>query len=283
MSWPAAGDRGRVNPIRRSIAAQITALLGAPRPAGTAAGDGGLFGPHSAVRTVHGDLPAMLIGGLSSLLLQMLHPSALAGIWDHSNFRQDMPGRLRRTAGFIAITTRGSTEAANDAIARVRAIHERVTGLLPDGTPYAATDPALLTWVHVAEARSFLAAYLRYRDPSFTGDRQDAYYADMAMLARRLGAADVPVNRRDVGDYLQTMRASLRRDARTIDVRKALMRQPGGSAVAIPVQTILFDAGMDLLPGWARALHGVPMPLGRRLAARAGGTGAGHVLRWALR
>ena len=272
-----------MNPIRRSIAAQITALLGGPRTADMATGDDGLFGPHSAVRTVHADLPAMLIGGMSSLLLQMLHPSALAGIWDHSNFRWDMRGRLQRTAGFIAITTFGSTEAANAAIARVRSIHERVTGALPDGTLYAATDPALLTWVHVAEARSFLAAYLRYRDPSFTGDRQDAYYADMAMLARRLGAADVPVNRRDVGDYLQTMRASLRRDARTIDVRKALMRQPGGSAVAIPVQTILFDAGMDLLPGWARALHGVPMPLGRRLAARAGGTGAGHVLRWALR
>lgn len=246
-------------------------------------GDDGLFGPGSAVWSVHGDFTAMMIGGVSSLLLQMLHPAALAGVWDHSNFRQDMHGRLRRTASFIATTTRGSTEAADAAIARVRAIHERVTGVLPDGTPYAANDPHLLTWVHVAEARSFLAAYLRYRDPNFPGARQDAYYGEMAMLAHKLGATDVPTTRRDVAAYLRTMRPALRQDARTRDVARTLLNQPAASAAALPLQRIMLDAGVDLLPEWASAMHGLQMPIARRIAVRTGGAGAARLLRWALR
>lgn len=103
----------------------------------------------------------MMVGGISSLLLQMLHPAVLAGVWDHSNFRTDMHGRLPRTARFIAWTTHGGREEAEAVIARVRNIHDRVGGTLPDGTPYAANDPALLAWVHVTEATSFLNAWRR--------------------------------------------------------------------------------------------------------------------------
>lgn len=246
-------------------------------------GDDGLFGPRSAVWQVHGDFTTMMIGGVSSLLLQMLHPAALAGVWDHSNFRQDMHGRLRRTAGFIGTTTRGSSAAANAAIMRVRSIHEQVTGVLPDGTPYAANDPALLTWVHVAEARSFLAAYLRYRDPAFPGARQDAYFEEMAMLARRLGATDVPTTRRDVTAYLQGMRPALLCDERTHDVARTLLDQPATSVTAVPLQRVVLQAGVELLPAWASSMHGMSMPLAQRLAVRAGGAGAGRLLRWALR
>src|SRR5438874_2425453 len=143
-----------VNPLRQIIHGQVLALVGSgsgeldldlPR------GDPGLFGPESMVWRVHADFTSMMIGGVASLLMQMLHPSALAGVWDHSNFRQDMRGRLRRTAQFIAGTSYGARGEAERLIARVRAIHDRVTGVLPDGTPYSANDPALLTWVHVAE------------------------------------------------------------------------------------------------------------------------------------
>ena len=245
-------------------------------------GDDGLFGPGSAVWAVHGDFTTMMIGGVSSLLLQMLHPAALAGVWDHSNFRDDMHGRLRRPAGFIGVTTRGSTAAANAAIARVTAIHVQIRGVLPNGTPYAASDPALLTWVHVAEARSFLAAYVRYRDPTFSIARQDAYFAEMAMLARRLGAVDVPENRRDVTDYLRAMRSELHVDARTRDVAHRLLNQPATSIAALPLQRVLLDAGVELLPDWAAALHRLRMPIIRRLAVRTGAVGAGRLLRWAL-
>jgi uncharacterized protein (DUF2236 family) len=275
-----------MNPIRQSIRAHVQAVMhvdgGNAVPHTRPAGDDGLFGPGSAVWTVHGDFTAMLIGGVSSLLLQMLHPAALAGVWDHSNFRQDMHGRLRRTAKFVGTTTRGSTEAAEAAIARVRAIHARVTGELPDGTPYTANDPALLTWVHVAEARSFLTSYLRYRNPGFPGARQDAYFAEMAMLARRLGAIDVPETRRDVTAYLRAMQPELRCDARTRDVARTLLEQPATSAAAMPLQRVLLDAGVELLPDWAQTMHALRMPIARRLAVRAGGVGAGRVMRWAL-
>ncbi len=140
---------------------------------------------------VHGDFPAMLAGGVSALLLQALHPLALAGVWDHSTFRTDMQGRLGRTAQFIAGTTYGSRADAMRLIERVRRIHANISGLAPDGQPYAADDPALLTWVHVAEVSSFLAGYLRYVGPLSAAD-QDRYYAEEATVAALLGAPDVP-------------------------------------------------------------------------------------------
>ena len=130
-------------------------------------GDPGLFGPRSIIWQVHRDFTSMLCGGVSALLLQMLHPLALAGVWDHSNFREDMIGRLRRTSQFVSVTTFGPTAEAERLIAKVKAIHLRVTGVGSDGTPYAASDPALLTWVHVAESSRFLASHLRYRNPIF--------------------------------------------------------------------------------------------------------------------
>lgn len=123
--------------------------------------DTGLFGPDSACWKVHGDFTSMMVGGVAALYLQMLHPGALAGVWDHSDFRKDMLGRLRGTARFIAGTTYGDRAEAEALIAHVQRIHDRVSGELPDGRPYSANDPDLLTWVHVAEVSAFLAAYLR--------------------------------------------------------------------------------------------------------------------------
>ena len=107
--------------------------------------------------------------------------------------------------------------------------------------------------------------------------------AEMAMLANRLGATDVPATRRDVATYLASMRPTLRCDARTRDVARTLLEQPATSVAAMPLQRILLDAGVDLLPDWAAAMHGLDMPMGRRLAVRAGGAGAARLLRWALR
>jgi uncharacterized protein (DUF2236 family) len=244
-------------------------------------GDAGLFGPGSAAWKVHGDFTAMMIGGVSALLLQMLHPAALAGVWDHSNFRRDMLGRLRRTAQFISGTTYGSTEQAERLIGRVRSIHAHVRGELPDGTPYTADDPALLTWVHVAEVSSFLAAYLRYRDPAFPAARQDQYYAETAIIARKLGAVDVPASRGQVADYLRTIRPHLRCDARTREVARALLDQPAPNPALAPIGRLMLDAGVDMLPDWARRMHHLRRP--PRMMVRAGVGGVGGLIRWALR
>jgi uncharacterized protein (DUF2236 family) len=272
--------------IRETIQGQVHRLVGFGDGAVDLArppGDDGLFGPGSAAWVVHGDFTAMMAGGVTALLLQMLHPGALAGVWDHSNFRRDMLGRLRRTAQFISGTTYGSTATAETLIAKVRGIHDRVAGTLPDGTPYSANDPDLLTWVHVAEVASFLAAYRRYRDPAYPAAEQDRYLGEYAVVAERLGATGVPKTRVEVDAYFAAVRPRLRADHRTREVARALLDQQPASRAMAPAQKLLMEGGIDLLPDWAARMHGLERPLFGRPAVRAGMAGIGSVLRWALR
>ena len=224
----------------------------------------------------------MMVGGVAGLLLQMLHPAVLAGVWDHSNFRADMHGRLRRTARFIAMTTYGGREEAETSIARVRRIHDHVTGTLPDGTPYAANDPAMLAWVHVTEATSFLGAWVRYGEPRMSRADQDRYFAEMARVGSALGADPVPRTRLEAQAVMASMRAQLRVDARTREVARLVLNQPAQSRLAEPLQTLTLQAGVDLLPDWARRMHGLSDPLLARPLVRAGTLGIARTLRWAF-
>jgi uncharacterized protein (DUF2236 family) len=270
--------------LRQAIGGRVRALVGAGevdlvRPAG----DHGLFGPGSATWAVHGDFTAMMIGGVSSLLMQMLHPGAMAGVWDHSDFRRDMTGRLKRTAQFVSVTTFGSTAAAERAIGQVRRIHAHVRGALADGTPYVADDPALLTWVHAAMVDGFLRAHLRYRDPAMPAARQDEYLSEMAKLARRMGAADVPESRVALNRYMTAIQPTLRADDRTREVVGRMLRQPSPSLLNAPANRLMLHAGVDLLPDWAIRMHGLTRPAAERAGVRAGAMGVGGLLRWALR
>ena len=204
-------------------------------------------------------------------------------MWDHSNFREDLLGRLRRTSQFISGTTFGATGDAEWLIDKVRTIHLQVTGTAPDGRPYAASDPDLLTWVHVAEVSSFLAAHLRYRDPLLSRADQDAYYAEIALIAERLGARDVPRSCQQVDDYLRHMRAHLHCDHRSLEVLDILLQAPAPSRLAQPVGKLMLHAGIDLLPDWAHAMLGLQHgPLQRRMI-RLGLKRTAPVLRWAMR
>ena len=232
--------------------------------------------------TVHADFSAMMIGGVAALMTQMLHPQALAGVWDHSDWEKNPAGRLKRTAQFVAVTTYGGTAQAEAATARVRSIHSRVAGMLPDGTPYSANDPDLLTWVHVAEADCFLRGYLAYREPGMPGAKQDQYFAEMARLARAMGATNLPETRREVAAYFREVRPQLRHDARTAAVATALLDQPATNGTTAPVQAVLLNAGVELLHPWAAALHGRETPVLRRPAIRLGAGATAEMLRWAL-
>ncbi len=243
----------------------------------------GLFGPKSVAWRVHGDVTSMMVGGISSLLLQMLHPAVLAGVWDHSNFRTDMHGRLRRTARFIALTTYGGRNEAEAVIARVRHIHDKVGGTLPGGMPYAANDPALLAWVHVTEAASFLNAWRRYAEPGMSPADQDRYYAEMAQVALALGAAPVPADRAGARRLMETYRPQLRTDARTREVRNLVLNAATTDRLAAQVQALGNQAAIDLLPDWARRMHGLANPLLGRPLVRAGTLGVAQTLRWAFR
>lgn len=289
MPYPAAEPpfslTGRLTePVRKAIASEVVALFN-DRERGEKPvrrrGDG-LFGPASVVWRVHGDVTTMMVGGIASLLLQMLHPAVLAGVWDHSNFRSDMLGRLRRTARFIALTTYGAPNEAEAAISRVRAIHERVTGVLADGTPYRANDAALLSWVHVTETTSFLDAWIRYAEPRMTVADQDRYFMEMARLAEALGADPIPCSRSEARALISATRLSLQADERTREVSSLLLNQRASNPLAEPVQRLTMQAAIDLLPPWARRMHrlqdaGLGAPL-----VRAGTLGIARTLRWAF-
>lgn len=217
------------------------------------AGDPGLFGPDSVTWRIHADFPGMLSGGLCALMLQTLHPQALAGVWDHSNFREDLVGRLRRTTDFVAGSTYAGRDEAQRLIARVRAIHARVQGTTADGTPYRADDPALLTWVHVTESYGFLQGYRRYCRAVPTA-LADAYYAETACVAEALGATGVPACEADVVAYFDSVRDTLRYDERSREVLAVLSRMRLPVPMAGLSRDMFLGAGAALLPDWAQTL-----------------------------
>jgi len=245
--------------------------------------DDALFARNSVIWRVHGDVTTMMIGGVSALLLQMLHPAVLAGVWDHSNFRADMLGRLRRTARFVAMTTYGERADAAAAIARVRDVHARIGGTLEDGAPYRADDPDLLAWVHVTEAWSFLTAWQRYGDRRLTRVEENRYCADFATVGEALGALPLPRDKAGTTRALDAARPRLVADDRVREVAALVLGHMPESPLAIPLQRLTMQAAVDLLPEWARRMHGLPAspPLARPLVDT-GALGLATTLRWAF-
>ncbi|WP_252106759.1 MULTISPECIES: oxygenase MpaB family protein [unclassified Halomonas] len=244
----------------------MVARLGAAR----ADENPGPFPEGGLVRRIHGDFTPMMCGGISALLLQMLHPLALAGVWDHSNFRHDMVGRLRRTSDFIATTSFADFAQAEEAIARVRRVHAKVRGHAADGRAYAADDPDLLTWVHVAEMSRFMAAHLVYRNPSLSAADQDRYFFETACIAEALGARQVPDSRDAVAAYLEAKRGELVCDKRTRDVVRVLLGAPPRHLILRPAGALFMRAGIDLLPEWGSRALSLDMPRVQRRLVRAG-------------
>ncbi|SMQ60295.1 Uncharacterized conserved protein, DUF2236 family [Altererythrobacter xiamenensis] len=244
--------------------------------------DEALFERDSPIRMVHADIVGMMVGGIRGLLLQMLHPHALQGVLDHSNFRADMHGRLRRTARFIAVTTFGHRDDAHKAIERVNRIHAKVSGTLPDGTAYSASNPRTLAWVHVVEATSFLAAYKRHVRPDMPGHEQDEYFRQFALIARALGADPVPENRNEAEALLRELRRDLRTSPEAREIAQLVLTQrPEGAPPA--VQAMLGAEAVAMLPSFARSMLGLERPGLAALPARAATWGVGKTLRWAFR
>ncbi|MDN5864905.1 MAG: oxygenase MpaB family protein [Gammaproteobacteria bacterium] len=214
-------------------------------------GDPGLFGPDTVTWKIHADFPSMMTGGLASLMLQSLHPLALAGVWDYSDFRADMLGRLRNTIAFVSRTTYAPRAPAERAIEHIRAIHRPVKGVAADGRPYSAEDPHLLTWVHCAEAWSFLCGYRAYCYRHVPRVLQDRYLEEMAFIAGELGARAVPKSRTALQAFFRDVRPELVYDDRTHEVLEVLR------SIRLPIpfpnfgRGLFFGAATALLPDWA--------------------------------
>ena len=239
--------------IRAELGARVRAMTGATGDARDflqPAGDPGLFGPDAVTWQVHAHFVAMMTGGLSSLILQALHPRALAAVWDHSSFRTQLRGRLGRTALFVATTTYGGTAAALQAIERVNRIHAQIRGTLPDGTPYVANEPELIRWVHLGETTSFLRAYQDLSLQALSPAQQDRYFWEMTRVGQRLGAQDLPETRHQALAQLQAYRPDLRVDERTRETICLIENYPCAPSER-PLVTLMVRAAFQMLPDWA--------------------------------
>ncbi|ANB04816.1 hypothetical protein SAM40697_0855 [Streptomyces ambofaciens] len=254
-------------------------------------GDPGLFGPDSVTWQAHGD-PMMWIAGIRALYLQALHPRAVRGVMQNSDFRRDAWGRLMRTASFVGTTTYGTTEAAERAGARVRKIHRRLGATDPaTGERYGVDEPALLLWVHCAEIGSYLHVLRRSGFP-FTDAHADRYLAEHRHSARLVGLdpGAVPATRAELAAYFARVRPELAAGPEAREVDDFLLRPPTHPFL-VPARELLWrrvaHLAYDSLPPYAHELYGRPAPapdtVTRRL--RATGTllrGVPARLRWQL-
>jgi uncharacterized protein (DUF2236 family) len=273
-----------LSPVRRALVRQVRSTFNdqakGQRPIPRS--QNALFPPDSVIWRVHGDVTSMMAAGIAALLLQMLHPQALAGVWDHSNVHDDMLGRLRRTARFIAVTTYGERDAAEAAIAKVRRIHEQVGGSMPDGRAYRADDPRLLAWVHVAGAMMFLEGWRRYGEPAMSVADQDRYFAQSGLVAGMLGADPVPDTRAAAERLIGEFRGELVANDRSREFRDIVTNAEVGSLAHAAVHKLLMSAATDLLPPWARIMHGLTVLPFTGPPIRAATLGLASTLRWAF-
>jgi uncharacterized protein (DUF2236 family) len=240
------------------------------------------FDEDRPIRAVHGDA-SMFVGGVRALLLQSLHPLAMAGVAAHSGFKGDPWGRLARTSHFLAVTTFGPADDAAAMVRRIRSVHATVVGTAPDGRPYAASDPHLLRWVHIAEIDSFLAAHQRYGRHKLDAEGRDGYVADTARVAEELGVLDPPRDQEQLRAQLEEYRPEL---AGTPAAREAarfiLLKPPLALPARVPYAAIA-AAAVSLLPRWARRHLDLPyLPVTEAVVVRAAGEGVTRTIRWAM-
>ncbi len=247
------------NLIRKNVRDMVGSKSGPPVAFLTPKGDRGLLGPESMAWQVHADFISMMIGGISSLALQALHPQALAGVWDHSSFREDLKGRLGRTAFFIAATTYGPTAMAHQVIAKVNAIHEKIQGVDEFGRPYRATDPHLLAWVHLTETLSFLNAYQSHRRPKLSLAQQDQYFREMKVLGEMMGASHLPDTLAGTLAAVKTYLPELHYGERAQSIVQLLDGFPS-NLQSKPFVKLITKAGLINLPEWAFSILKKPIP-----------------------
>lgn len=231
---------------------------------------------------VHSDA-SMFVGGITALLLQSLHPLAMAGVAGHSGYKSDPWGRLQRTSHYLATTTYGTIADAEQAIDAVRAIHERVRGKDERGRQYRASDPHLLTWVHLAEAGSFLDAYQAFGSRPLSEAEADTYVRQTATAARRLGVPDPPATVSELAAQAEAFRPELEASPAALEAARFLLLNPPLPLLARPGYSLLGVGAVSLLPDWARRMLRlpVPAPVARFVGVPVGRFAAG-VVRWGM-
>jgi uncharacterized protein (DUF2236 family) len=281
------GVQAAADSVRSRIGASIfERIAGSEGPARNQqihqAGGERWFAEDRPIRRVHAD-SSMFAGGICALLLQSLHPLAMAAVAGHSDYRGDPWGRLQRTSYFLAVTAFGRASDAKAATDRVRAIHLRVTGTAPDGRRYAASDPHLLTWIHIAEADSFLRAHNRFGARPLDQAGRDGYVADLARIGAELGVPDPPRTEAELAGRISQYRSELHGTAEARSAARFLLLSPPLPIVALAPYGVLAAAATSLLPGWARRPLNLPyLPLAETALVRPAGHAMVRAIRWAI-
>jgi len=250
VSPEAASQISMMEPLARAYELSVPA-----RPK-----DGGLFGPRSIVWRVHRDR-SFPLAAIRSLMVQALHPLAMAGVAQHSNWQRDPFGRLAATAGYVLTVTYGDTAAAESAAARVRAVHTHVRGTDEvTGLAYRADDPELLLWVHAGMVDSIVNIVQRYGRYLDAADA-DRYVAEMARFAEIIGVpqARVPVSVAGLREYLESV--PLRQITPAAEEAIAIVLDPPG--LDEDTRELWHDLGqvaVGTLPAWARTMYGFAEP-----------------------
>lgn len=247
------------------------------------AGDPGLFGPDSAIWYVHSDVSGVL-GGVSGLMLGALNEPVTHGTNRFSEYLHDPVKRLGFTSSFVMGVTYGSTPAAEKLLHTVRTMHKRVHGTMPDGRTFSATSSEDIIWTGATQAYSAMRAHQRYHPRPLRGGDLDRYFADYAVISRKLGATDVPASRAEVEDYFQMMRPRLTVSEEVLGALRFLRGPFGTDPLSRAGSTVISRAAAELLPDWAKNLMGLRSrsPISPWMA-RAGGHTITRALRYGVR
>ena len=297
---PAAALRNRLAWSIRTVLSGSGSRKFAPTP-----GAPTLLPVGGAAWLVHAEA-SMMVGGIRALLLQSLHPVAMQGVGEHSDFRADPLGRLRRTVFFLGTTTYCALPEAEAAIEAVRRVHLSVSGVTPEGRDYRADDPDLLAWVHATEVDSFLEAFLRFGrrprrrrgmlapnlperttaaaavGPISMVDLADRYVAEMATVAERLGITEPPRSHDELAGVIDGFRPVVAASDLSSEAVYFLRRFPLPPLARL-AYAVLFWAAAGSLPRWAQDLHGLRCGPLRRSLVRPATRAMLGAMGWALR
>jgi uncharacterized protein (DUF2236 family) len=258
--------RSRLDAFRRKLADEIEAAGGRHDEAAIYAGEPGDpgigGGPGSISWEINGDLASLVVAGTGAILMEVLHPSVMAGVFTQSSYRTDPLRRARNTLGYVLRTTFGSTKGATRVIESVKNIHARINGTRPDGVPYRALDPELIGWVHTCIPWAVMTAYDRY-GRALSLEEKDRYLKEQAVIGRMGGADQVPESVAELADYVERMRPLMSMNEQT----RNFLAFVAGASDDFPVgrrerfdRWVAIRGSMSLMPEWAQQLTGTHQP-----------------------
>jgi uncharacterized protein (DUF2236 family) len=229
------------------------------------AGDPGLFGPDSITWELMGDA-STFIGGIRALLVQAAHPEVVAGVADHSRYREDPLGRLSRTSNYLTATSYGAMPEVDAAVGAVRRAHARVRGTSHRGIPYTAGNPALAAWVHNSLTDSLLVAAQVFGPRALSTEEADRFVTEQARVGRLLGADPLPETAADLARWVAEHPAAAPSPGMVEAVR--FLRQPPLSPAVMLSYRLMAGAAVATLPERLREVLDVrarrgAVPIGR--------------------